>query len=158
VHKLNNGHCFMKLRLCVSRVTAEKPAMLNRLSLCRDGFVSHDLCQESNFSWEKEFLVQWTYQRACYFVTEELHLRCQQQCEKQPQTEGEDIKTSCLNCLHTPYDFNTGSPLLENISTRVRYHDKNECASHVLWDCEVLARVLSPGTPSIYQVTIKRLH
>jgi hypothetical protein len=33
------------------------------------------------------------------FVTEELHLSCQQQCKKQPQTEGEDIKTSCLNYL-----------------------------------------------------------
>jgi hypothetical protein len=53
MHKLNHGqlvgkHCFIELRLCVSRATAEKPTLLHRLWLCHDDFVNHDLCEESN--------------------------------------------------------------------------------------------------------------
>jgi hypothetical protein len=46
--QLNGKYCFIKLRLCVSRVATEKQTLLHRLWLCHDDFVNHDLCQESN--------------------------------------------------------------------------------------------------------------
>jgi hypothetical protein len=137
------------------------PHCQRRLCLWHDGFVNHDLCQESNC------LTGEGITSAANFIRG-LVILLQRNCNSVVSSNARNtrkLKVRILRhhawityCLHTPYDFNTGSLFLENISTHVRCHDKNESALHVLWECEVLAKILSPGTPFIYQVTIKRFH